>query len=132
MEVKHSPKTKDSSPSPTNTSALVGRTTPPQVRPGGTANVTATDVASAFKSFAAQQSVQTNRIRSNGTTANKEVKLIELKMFAASFKRNSPVPSDDPIIAEDPAKQREIQEKAKRDAEEQEKAKQAKQRRTAD
>lgn len=43
----------------------------------------------------------------------------DLKKFADSFKLNTPVPSDlVSIIAKDPAKQKEIQEKAKRNAEE--------------
>lgn len=42
----------------------------------------------------------------------------DLKRFADSFKLNTPVPSDlVSIIAKDPAKQKEIQEKAKRNAE---------------
>lgn len=43
----------------------------------------------------------------------------DLKKFADSFKLSTPVPQDlVPIIAKDPAKQKEIQEKAKRNAEE--------------
>ncbi|KAF4631935.1 hypothetical protein G7Y89_g6191 [Cudoniella acicularis] len=50
---------------------------------------------------------------------DKEIKLNDLKKFADSFKLNTPVPSDlVSIIAKDPAKQKEIQEKAKRNAEE--------------
>lgn len=49
---------------------------------------------------------------------DKEIKLNDLKNFASSFKLNTPVPSDlVSIIAKDPAKQKEIQEKAKRNAE---------------
>lgn len=82
----------------------------------------------AFKGFASQQRIQADKIRINKAKQDKEIKLHELKKFAASFKLNSPVPSDlVSIIAKDPIKQREIQEKAKRDAEEQaEKAKLAK------
>jgi hypothetical protein len=50
---------------------------------------------------------------------DKEIKLNDLKKFADSFKLHTPVPSDlVPIIAKDPAKQKEIQEKARRNAEE--------------
>jgi hypothetical protein len=138
-EVRSSPKPKETKPAvtpeakptTTSTSTSANRTVSPQVRPGPAPNATATverDVVSAFKGFAAQQRVQADKLRSSKAKADKEVKLHELKKFAASFKLNSPVPSDlVSIIAKDPAKQREIQEKAKRDAEEQaEKAKQAK------
>jgi hypothetical protein len=116
---------------PTNSSTSVSRSASPQARPGGTPNATATvarDVASAFKNFATQQRFQADKMRSSKARADKEVKLHELKKFAASFKLNSPVPSDlVSIIAKDPIKQREIQEKARRNAEEQaEQAKQAK------
>lgn len=138
-EVRSSPKQRETKPAVTleakataaNTSTPANRTVSPQVRPGPTPNATATveqDVVSSFKVFAAQQRVQADKLRSNKAKADKEVKLHELKKFAANFKLNSPVPSDlVSIIAKDPAKQREIQEKAKRDAEEQaEKAKQNK------
>jgi hypothetical protein len=134
-EVKTSPKAVDLNTSATpdvkaESSGSASRTASPQVRPGGAPNATATverDVVSAFKGFAAQQRSQADKLRSNKARADKEVKLHELKRFAANFKLNSPVPSDlVSIIAKDPAKQREIQEKAKRDAEEVEKAKQAK------
>jgi hypothetical protein len=116
---------------PTNTSTSASRTTSPHARPGGAPNATATvarDVVSAFKNFATRERFQADKMRSSKAKADKEVKLHELKKFAASFKLNSPVPSDlVSIIAKDPAKQREIQEKARRNAEEQaEQAKQAK------
>jgi hypothetical protein len=112
-------------------STSINRTVSPQTRPAGAPNATATverDVVNAFRGFASQQRIQADKIRSNKARQDKEIKLHELKKFAASFKLNSPVPSDlVSIIAKDPAKQREIQEKAKRDAEEQaEKAKLAK------
>lgn len=87
----------------------------------GAPNATATverDVASAFKGFAAQQRQNVHTIRTNRLKADKEVKLNDLKKFASSFKLNTPVPVDlVSIIAKDPAKQREIQEKSMRDAE---------------
>jgi hypothetical protein len=57
-------------------------------------------------------------IRTQKARNDKEVKLNDLKKFADSFKLNTLVPKDlVSIIAKDPAKQQEIQEKAKRNAE---------------
>ncbi|KAI1373823.1 hypothetical protein F4677DRAFT_455806 [Hypoxylon crocopeplum] len=75
------------------------------------------DVLKEFKSFANIQRLNAEKARSTKAKADKEVKLIELKKFADNFKLPTPVPMDlISIIAKDPAKQREIQEKAKRDA----------------
>ncbi|KAL6824004.1 hypothetical protein V8C40DRAFT_28848 [Trichoderma camerunense] len=82
------------------------------------------DVLKEFKSFATQQRLNAEKARSNKAKADKEVKLTELKKFATSFKLSTPVPSDlVSIIAKDPAKQREIQAKAMKNAEEMAKAK---------
>lgn len=76
------------------------------------------DVASAFKNFAIQQRTNVEKARISRARNDKEIKLNDLKKFADSFKLNTPVPSDlVSIIAKDPAKQKEIQEKAKRNAE---------------
>lgn len=120
----------EAKPSTQNTSASASRTASPQTRSGGTPNATATveqDVVSAFKGFAAQQRVQADKLRSNKMKADKEVKLHELKKFAATFKLESPVPQDlISIIAKDPAKQKEIQEKSQHNAEVTKQAKLAK------
>ncbi|KAJ2968668.1 hypothetical protein NUW58_g10174 [Xylaria curta] len=83
-------------------------------------NATATverDVLKDFKNFAQQQRMTVDKARHTKAKADKEVKLIELKRFADTFKLPTPVPLDlIGIIAKDPAKQREIQEKANRDA----------------
>ncbi|PHH67887.1 hypothetical protein CDD80_443 [Ophiocordyceps camponoti-rufipedis] len=77
------------------------------------------DVLQSFKSFATQQRINAEKVRSSKARADKEVKLIELKNFANSFKLSTPVPSDlVSIIAKDPAKQKEIQAKAMKNAEE--------------
>ncbi|PQE19119.1 hypothetical protein CJF30_00007478 [Rutstroemia sp. NJR-2017a BBW] len=77
------------------------------------------DVAKAFKSFAAHQRNNVNQLRITKAKNDKLVKLNDLKKFANDFKLLTPVPQDlVPIIAKDPAKQKEIQEKAKRNAEE--------------
>jgi hypothetical protein len=107
---------------PQTASKSASRNASPQTRAGVTpVNATATveqDVVTAFKGFAQQQRHQADKIRSNKAKADKETKLQELKRFASSFTLNSPVPSDlVSIIAKDPAKQREIQEKALRNAE---------------
>lgn len=103
------------------TSSSVSRTASPQVKPDGVPNATATverDVASAFKNFASQQRTNVEKARMTRARNDKEIKLNDLKKFADSFKLNTPVPSDlVSIIAKDPAKQKEIQEKAKRNAE---------------
>ncbi|KAL1856470.1 hypothetical protein VTK73DRAFT_8276 [Phialemonium thermophilum] len=77
------------------------------------------DVLKEFKSFATQQRLNAEKVRSSKAKADKEVKLIELKKFADSFKLATPVPSDlISIIAKDPAKQKQIQAKAMQNAEE--------------
>lgn len=105
-------------------SAATSRTISPQGKEAAAAaaapNATSTverDVLKEFKSFANQQRANVEKARSTKAKADKEVKLIELKKFADSFKLPTPVPRDlISIIAKDPAKQREIQEKAARDA----------------
>ena len=105
-----------------NTPSSASRTASPQVKPDGVPNATATverDVASAFKTFATQQRKNVEQSRISRARNDKEIKLNDLKKFADSFKLNTPVPSDlVSIIAKDPAKLKEIQERAKRNAEE--------------
>lgn len=58
------------------------------------------------------------KARTTKAKADKEVKLTELRKFATSFKLSTPVPTDlVSIIAKDPAKQKEIQAKAIKNAE---------------
>lgn len=109
---------------PLKPSAATSRTISPQANnaqnsaPSATATVER-DVLKHFKDFAQQQRQNVEKTRSSKAKADKEVKLIELKRFADSFKLPTPVPLDlISIIAKDPAKQRQIQEKATRDAEE--------------
>ncbi|KAI0843517.1 hypothetical protein F5Y06DRAFT_5872 [Hypoxylon sp. FL0890] len=107
---------------PLRPSAATSRTISPQARDGQGLAPSATstverDVLKEFKTFANLQRQNAEKARSTKAKADKEVKLIELKKFADSFKLPTPVPMDlISIIAKDPAKQREIQEKAKRDA----------------
>ncbi|RWA11769.1 hypothetical protein EKO27_g3330 [Xylaria grammica] len=107
---------------PLKPSAATSRTMSPRAKdaPNAVPNATATverDVLKEFKSFAQQQRLTVDKARHSKAKADKEVKLIELKRFADSFKLPTPVPLDlIGIIAKDPAKQREIQEKANRDA----------------
>ncbi|PNY29449.1 Uncharacterized protein TCAP_00639 [Tolypocladium capitatum] len=93
----------------------------------GTPSATSTverDVLNSFKSFATQQRINAEKVRNSKARADKEVKLTELKKFATSFKLSTPVPSDlVSIIAKDPAKQKEIQAKAMKNAEEMAKTK---------
>lgn len=126
-EVATPPTTTESSTTPTpelkNTAApSAGRTVPPPVKTTGGPNATATvevDVSKAFKSFAANQRTSVQQHRMNKAKNDKQIKLNDLKKFANDFKLNTPVPQDlVPIIAKDPAKQKAIQEKAQRNAEE--------------
>ncbi|KAI0102419.1 hypothetical protein GGR51DRAFT_290220 [Nemania sp. FL0031] len=113
-----------STPAPLKPSAATSRTISPRSKDAQSSvpNATATverDVLKDFKSFAQQQRMTVDKARHTKAKADKEVKLIELKRFASSFKLPTPVPLDlIGIIAKDPAKQREIQEKANRDAQE--------------
>ncbi|KAL3425810.1 LsmAD domain-containing protein [Phlyctema vagabunda] len=106
-------------PVPSNVPGITNRTASPK---NGVPNATATverDVASAFKGFAAQQRRTVEHVRQTKARNDKEVKLNDLKKFADTFKLLTPVPADlVSIIAKDPAKQKEIQEKAKRNSEE--------------
>ncbi|KAL2167753.1 hypothetical protein VTG60DRAFT_849 [Thermothelomyces hinnuleus] len=86
--------------------------------PGVTANVER-DVLSSFKTFATTQRFMAEKARTTRAKADKEIKLTELKKFAENFKLYTPVPKDlISIIAKDPAKQKQIQEKAKMNMEE--------------
>ncbi|ROW02562.1 hypothetical protein VPNG_07860 [Cytospora leucostoma] len=77
------------------------------------------NVLLSFKNFASKERQSAEKVRSSKAKADKEVKLIELKKFADSFKLGTPVPSDlIGIIAKDPKKQQEIQAKAMKNAEE--------------
>ncbi|RYP40793.1 hypothetical protein DL767_001439 [Monosporascus sp. MG133] len=106
---------------PLKPSAATSRTISPQAKettPSATSTVER-DVLNSFKTFANQQRINVEKVRSTKAKADKEVKLIELRKFADTFKLPTPVPMDlISIIAKDPAKQREIQQKAQRDAEE--------------
>ncbi|KAI1821066.1 hypothetical protein F4861DRAFT_25583 [Xylaria intraflava] len=107
---------------PLKPAAATSRTMSPRAKdvqsfvPNATATVEH-DVLKEFKSFAERQRQTVDKVRHTKAKADKEIKLIELKRFAASFKLPTPVPLDlISIIAKDPAKQREIQEKSQRDA----------------
>ncbi|KJZ71131.1 hypothetical protein HIM_09485 [Hirsutella minnesotensis 3608] len=106
--------------------AAPGRNLQPQSKDGAPSATSTVerDVLNSFKSFASQQRMNAEKVRSSKARADKEVKLIELKKFATSFKLSTPVPSDlVSIIAKDPAKQKEIQAKAMKNAEEMAKSK---------
>ena len=95
------------------------RTLSPQAKetPSATSTVER-DVLKEFKTFATQQRMNAEKVRSTKAKADKEIKLTELKKFATSFKLSTPVPTDlVSIIAKDPAKQKEIQAKAIKNAE---------------
>jgi hypothetical protein len=105
-----------------NTPSSTSRPASPQAKPDGVPNATATverDVVGPFKTFATQQRKNVEQSRILRGQMEKEIKLNDLKKFADSFKLHTPALSDlVSIIAKDPAKQKEIQEKAERNAEE--------------
>ena len=107
---------------PLRPAAVNTRTISPQAKEGAAApSATSTverDVLNSFKDFATQQRKNAEKARSNKAKADKEIKLIELKKFADNFKLSTPVPKDlISIIAKDPAKQKQIQDKARQNAE---------------
>ncbi|KAI0484233.1 hypothetical protein GGR56DRAFT_662488 [Xylariaceae sp. FL0804] len=138
VKVNPNPKPSEAKPANQNTTATrppsaTSRTMSPQAKDGQSAATGATpgaaapsatstverDVLKEFKTFANQQRINADKLRSHKAQADKKVKLIELKKFADSFKLPTPVPVDlISIIAKDPEKQREIQAKAQRDADE--------------
>lgn len=93
-----------------------------QVKAGAVTSATSTverDVLVSFRNFASNQRFMAEKARTSKAKVDKEVKLTELKKFAESFKLCTPVPKDlISIIAKDPAKQKQIQEKAIMNAEE--------------
>jgi hypothetical protein len=102
------------------------RTVSPQVKEGvpSATSTVERDVLNSFKNFASKERNNAEKARNSKAKADKEVKLTELKKFADTFKLSTPVPNDlIPIIAKDPVKQKEIQEKAQKNAEDVAKAK---------
>ena len=87
-----------------------------QMKLGAVPSATSTverDVLVSFRTFASNQRFMAEKARTTKAKVDKEVKLTELKKFAQSFKLSTPVPKDlISIIAKDPAKQKQIQEKA--------------------
>ncbi len=112
--------TPEQKPTPKDTPAEARKADSPQVKPfANAASNIEREVTNAFKSFAAKERTQADRARLNKARLDKETKLTELRAFAQSFKLKSPLPTDlVAIIAKDPAKQRAIQENARRQAEE--------------
>lgn len=128
-------KSQDAAASETKTSDGKGseKSTPlrsPAATGGSTPSATATverDVLNSFKNFAAVQRSNAEKARIGKAKADKEVKLTELKYFANTFKLSTPVPNDlIGIIAKDPSRQKEIQARAMQNAEDVQKAKDAK------
>ncbi|RDA93006.1 hypothetical protein CP533_5499, partial [Ophiocordyceps camponoti-saundersi (nom. inval.)] len=110
--------TASTGPSSANASSRDQNSQEPDNAPSATSTVER-DVLQSFKSFASQQRTYAEKARTSKARADKEVKLTELKLFANNFKLSTPVPSDlVSIIAKDPAKQKEIQAKAMKNAEE--------------
>ncbi|KAK4236043.1 hypothetical protein C8A03DRAFT_45893 [Achaetomium macrosporum] len=106
---------------PVRPSAATNRTTS-QVKVGAVPSATSTverDVLVSFRTFASSQRFIAEKVRTSRAKVDKEVKLTELKKFAESFKLTTPVPKDlISIIAKDPVKQKQIQEKVQQNIEE--------------
>ncbi|KHN95854.1 PAB1 binding protein (Pbp1) [Metarhizium album ARSEF 1941] len=118
------PSEKAATPGPSSTSSSRNASSQPKETTPSATSTVERDVLKEFKSFATQQRINAEKARTNKARADKEVKLTELKKFASSFKLSTPVPTDlVSIIAKDPAKQKEIQAKAMRNAEEMAKTK---------
>ncbi|KAL2024312.1 hypothetical protein VTK56DRAFT_8794 [Thermocarpiscus australiensis] len=111
----------DKAAAPVRPSAATGRVAS-QAKVGAVPSATSTverDVLMSFKTFASNQRFIAEKARTTKAKVDKEVKLIELKKFAETFKLSTPVPKDlISIIAKDPVKQKQIQEKALQNAEE--------------
>ena len=121
-ETKTDAKPAEKTPASIRPSAATSRTISPLVKDGmapSTIPGFENTLLHQFKKFADQQRGTMAHARSSKAKADKEVKLHELKKFSTTFKLSTPVPKDlISIIAKDPAKQKEIQEKALRNAEE--------------
>ncbi len=71
-----------------------------------------------FRDFATSERHRAEKARQEKVKADSKAKIQELKNFADNFKLPTPVPKDlIPIMAKDPAKQRQIQERALQNAE---------------
>ncbi|KAJ4307227.1 poly(A)-binding protein binding protein [Collariella sp. IMI 366227] len=107
---------------PTRPSASTVRA--PSQAKAGAAMTVERDLLNSFKTFASSQRTMMEKSRTSRAKVDKEVKLTELKKFAESFKLTTPVPKDlISIIAKDPAKQKQIQEKVQANIEEEAKRK---------
>ena len=97
--------------------AAVGKTAAPHV---------GVEVFDQFKQFANSEKAKLQECRRNQATFDMTIKLNELKKFGENFTLPTPVPKDlIPILAKDPKKQREIVERAQRQADEKAAAKAA-------
>jgi hypothetical protein len=82
------------------------------------------EVYKQFQKFASKERDQAAKMRSNKLKQDTAIKLQELKKFGATFKLATPVPKDlIGIIAKDPSKQKEIEARAIKDAEDVQRAK---------
>ncbi|KAF2840636.1 hypothetical protein M501DRAFT_930469 [Patellaria atrata CBS 101060] len=77
------------------------------------------ELLDSFRLFSASEKLRVQESQRRKATADKAVKLNDLKKFSQNFKLNTPVPSDlVPILAKDKQKQEQIVEKALRQVEE--------------
>ncbi|KAK8180530.1 uncharacterized protein BKA78DRAFT_65004 [Phyllosticta capitalensis] len=77
------------------------------------------DLVDAFKQFSANEKMRLQERQRHAARHDKNVKLNDLKKFAANFNYSAPIPEDlIPILAKDPSKQQEIKQKSQRAAEE--------------
>ncbi|KIW05220.1 hypothetical protein, variant 2 [Verruconis gallopava] len=108
-------------PAPASTKPSVPAPLPSTRLPNKEGSATATvekDVHEAFKEFNKSEKLRVQEHQRSLARRDKAVKLNDLKKFAQNFKLHTEVPADLlPILARDEKKQREIKEKAKRNAE---------------
>ncbi|KAK7555732.1 PAB1 binding protein-like protein [Phyllosticta citricarpa] len=77
------------------------------------------DLVDAFKQFSANEKMRLQERQRHAARHDKNVKLNDLKKFAANFNYSAPIPEDlIPILAKDPSKQQEIKQKSQKAAEE--------------
>ncbi|KAL2117189.1 hypothetical protein VTJ04DRAFT_9357 [Mycothermus thermophilus] len=119
------PEAKDTAtarPSAVAAPAVTPRVPAPKVKLGAIPSATPTverELLNSFRTFASNQRLIAEKARTSRAKVDKEVKLTELKKFAENFKLSTPVPKDlISIIAKDPVKQKQIQEKALHNMEE--------------
>ena len=121
LEPKIEPKLelkKESKPEQKETFVIKDGKSSQQLNKAGVTENVETEVLNSFRQFTASEKMKVQDVRRSRASADKAVKLNDLKKFSTNFKLLTPVPKDlIPILAKDEGKQREIVQKAQRIAE---------------